>query len=76
MNLIEQNGEGTEFSLAYQDNGNFYVSFVNDQGEELHLLNVTDLLQIDTQSTPISGFMEPLITTCFVEGRKVFIQVY
>lgn len=42
----------------------------------MHYLDVTDFLQIDELSTPITGFMEPLITTSFIEGRQVYIQVY
>jgi hypothetical protein len=76
MNLIEQNADGTEFAIAYQDNGYFRVIFINDKGEVLDTLDVTDLLKIDEQSTPITGFMEPLITTCFIKNREVFVQAY
>ena len=47
MNLIEQNATGDEFFVPYQDNGRFFVRFMNVDGEELDLLDVTDLLKID-----------------------------
>ena len=76
VNLIEQETTGQEFFISYQDNGHFYVRFFNVQGEQLDLLDVTDFLQIDEQSTPITGFSEPLITTAHVQDKQVFIQIY
>jgi hypothetical protein len=76
MNLIEQNAEGTEFSIGCQDNGHFKVIFVNDRGEELDVFDVSEFLKIDSQSTPITGFQEPLITTTYISGRNVFVQAY
>jgi len=41
MNLIEQNNAGSKFAVAYQDNGEFYVSVVNNKGEELDNVKIT-----------------------------------
>jgi hypothetical protein len=41
MNLIEQNNAGSKFAVAYQDNGEFYVSVVSNKGEELDNVKIT-----------------------------------
>jgi hypothetical protein len=41
MNLIEQNNAGSKFAVAYQDNGEFYVSVINNKGEELDNVKIT-----------------------------------
>ena len=75
MNLIEQSNCGGFFAIAYQDNGKYFVLFIDEHGKELDLLNVSQKLAIDDKSKPITGFWEPLITVCFVE-RNVFISAY
>jgi hypothetical protein len=78
MNLIEQNNKGDKFAVAYQDNGTFFVSVVNNKGEELDNVKITDLLALDAASKPITGFGEPMITCCFLdtENDDLFIAVY
>jgi|TARA_B110000285_G_C15101778_1_gene605411 hypothetical protein len=76
MNLVEQNIAGNIFAVAYQDNGRFYVSVVDNKGGELDNLDVTEHLGLDTLSKPITGFWEPMITCCFIENDDLFIQVY
>lgn len=78
MNLIEQNAAGNKFAVAYQDNGNFFVSVVSNKGEELDNVKITDLLSLDAGSKPITGFGEPMITCCFLdtEDDDLFISVY
>ena len=44
VNLIEQNDDGQVFFIAYQDNGHFYVRFINVKGEQIDFLDVTDFL--------------------------------
>ena len=47
MNLIEQTYDAKYFAVAYQDNGKFFLSVVNNEGEELDNLNVSKLLSLD-----------------------------
>jgi hypothetical protein len=76
MALIEQNITGKIFCVAYQDNGEFYISFVNSKGEELDNYNVTEFLEIDNTSLPLIDFYEPLITVCFIHDDNVLVTVY
>jgi len=78
MNLVEQNIAGSKFAVAYQDNGEFYVSVVSNKGEELDNVKITNLLSLDAGSKPITGFGEPMITCCFLdtENDDLFISVY
>lgn len=76
MNVIEQNYAGDVFGVAYQDNGKFFVSFMNNQGEELDNLAISEKLFLDDLSKPITGFWEPLVTCCFIQNDDVFISAY
>jgi hypothetical protein len=76
MNVIEQNFVGDVFGVAYQDNGKFFVSFVNAQGEEIDNLHISEKLFLDDLSKPITGFWEPLVTCCFIQNDDVFISAY
>jgi hypothetical protein len=70
MNLIEQNDKGNTFVIAYQDNGHYYVSFVDNTGAELDHLDINAALAIDENSKPITGFWEPLITAVFIPANE------
>tara|TARA_B110000285_G_C15078108_1_gene591907 strand:+ start:162 stop:1631 length:1470 start_codon:yes stop_codon:yes gene_type:complete len=76
MNNIEQSDDGTIYAIAYQDNGQFYVNVIDDTGKEHDLLDVSQLLHLDAQSKPITGFWEPLITAVFIPGGDLFINAY
>jgi hypothetical protein len=76
MALIEQTLTGKTFCIAYQDNGEFFISFVDQKGEELDNFNVTEYLKIDNASLPLPDFYEPLITVCFIEDDNVMVSVY
>ena len=76
MNCIEQTDDGAIFGVAYQDNGHFSVMFIDNKGNVLDDLNVSKLLSLNDESTPISGFFEPLITVCFLPNAKAMIAVY
>lgn len=76
MKEIEQNDGGNVFGIAYQDNGQFFVQVVSVQGDDLGLLPVSEVLQIDQESKPITGFWEPLITVSFLPGDNIFVSCY
>ena len=76
MNNIEQNNAGDVFALSYQDNGKFYISLVDNKGEELDNFNISQKLFLDDGSKPITGFWEPLTTCCFIQNDDIFVQVY
>lgn len=76
MNNIEQSDDGTVFAIAYQDNGKYFLSVLSNTGEELDNFDVSGHLMIDDRSKPIDGFMEPLITCCFIDNNNLFISVY
>ena len=76
MALIEQTLTGKTFCVAYQDNGEFFISFVDQKGEELDNFNVTEYLGIDNTSLPLPDFYEPLITVSFIEDDNVMVSVY
>jgi hypothetical protein len=73
MNLIEQTLKGDMFAICYQDNGAFFVSFLDNQGNELDQLDVSAKLELNDASKPITGFAEPIITCAFVENDQVFV---
>jgi hypothetical protein len=66
MNNIEQNYAGDVFALSYQNNGKFLIKFINNMGEELDELDISGKLFLDDGSKPITGFWEPLTTSCFI----------
>ena len=76
MNNIEQSADGQIFAIAYQDNGHFYVNVIDNKGVEKDLLDVSELLSLDSLSKPITGFWEPLITTVFIPGGDLYISAY
>jgi hypothetical protein len=80
MNLVEQTDDGKTIAVAYQDNGRFFVSVMNTDGQELDHFDVSAHLVIDDQSKPITGFWEPLITSVFIPGEDagsdLFITAY
>ena len=45
MNLIEQTNKGDLFAVAYQDYGVFYIHVRDNQGTELALVEVSELLE-------------------------------
>jgi len=49
---------------------------VDDKAIDVETLNVTDVLGIDRESLPITGFWEPLITAVFIPGNNLFISAY
>lgn len=76
MNQIEQNKDGTIFAIAYQDNGKFGLKILNNRGTELDKIDLNKFLNIDDTSKPITGFWEPLVCACFIEGDDLFVAVY
>jgi len=76
MALIEQTLTGKTFCIAYQDNGEFFISFVDQKGEELDNFNVTEYLGIDNTSLPLADFYEPRIAVSFIEDDNVMVSVY
>mmetsp|Transcript_2672 Transcript_2672/g.4176 ORF Transcript_2672/g.4176 Transcript_2672/m.4176 type:complete len:149 (+) Transcript_2672:453-899(+) len=76
MKQIEQSDDGTIYSIAYQDNGKFFVSVVDNSGTVLDNINVSDIVVIDNLSKPITGFWEPLITVSFIPDDNLFIAAY
>jgi hypothetical protein len=73
MNLIEQSDDGKIFAIAYQDNGEFWVSIVTFEGNEIDKVNVSEILDLDNKSKGIPGFWEPMITCVFVKKTILFI---
>ena len=49
---------------------------IDDKGIDKCTLNVTEVLGIDRESLPITGFWEPLITAVFTPGNNLFISAY
>jgi hypothetical protein len=47
MNLIEQDITGELICVAYQDQGFFFLSFINNKGEELANVELLDILELD-----------------------------
>lgn len=52
------------------------MRFVNNQGDDLGLLPVSEVLGIDSLSKPITGFWEPLICVSFLPDDNVIIFCY
>jgi len=61
------------YSFPYQDDGAFTVLYTNDKAVELDSCNVTALLGLDLQSKAITGFAEPMITSCFIQDDDALI---
>ena len=55
----------------------FFVRVINNKGQDLGTVNVSEILGIDEDSKPITGFWEPLITVSFLpENDNMFISCY
>ena len=76
MKEIDQNDSGTLFVLPYTDNGKFFISIVDNKGEELNNIIVNGIVKIDDRSKPVTGFYEPLITTAVLPNEDIFVSVY
>ena len=68
MNLIEQDIEGELYCVPYQDEGFFFLSFLDQTGKEVENLDILKILDINQESLPISDFYEPMITVTFTPG--------
>lgn len=73
MSLIEQNDKGNVFSVCYQDSGKFYVNFIDNKGEIVDNLDVTELLDIDEKSKALPDFYEPMMSGAFLPDDTFFI---
>jgi hypothetical protein len=76
MNIIEQNLKGDTLAIAGQDNGHFHLRVLDQEGNTLDDLDVTEVLEIDNESKPINGQHEPLISCSFIQGDDLFVSVY
>ena len=86
MNIVEQNVAGNQYAVAYQDNGQFRVLIITNKGEEIIDLDVGAIIGTDSESKPLSGFHEPLISAVFLPNddperkdepeEKIFISAY
>lgn len=87
MNMIEQNDKGNVFAIAYQDYGVFNVQVRDNEGNDLALVEVSEILGWNNQgidrkeakknlNLPLTEFYEPFITCVFLPGDDLFIQVY
>ena len=76
LNIIEQNEKGDLFAIAYQDNGQFFVRVLDNTGAQKCELDVSNIVKLDTESKPISGQEEPMITCAFIPNEDLFISVY
>jgi len=65
MNEIEQNIKGDTYAIAYSDDGKFYVSIVNNKGEQVDFIDVSNKLFLDDKAKALDGFWEPGISCCF-----------
>lgn len=65
MNIIEQTDSGKLMAVSYQDHGMFQLLIINDKGETIDKIFISDFIDNDHESLPIDGFHEPLTTCCF-----------
>ena len=63
-------------AFPYQDNGVYYVFFMDCDGNDLDTLNVSDQIGIDKKSIPVNGRSEPLITMAFIQDDNAMIAAY
>jgi len=49
---------------------------INNKGETLDDINVSEIVGLNDLSKPITGFWEPLICACFIEDNNLLITVY
>ena len=74
MNSIElsrKDANTDTLAIAMQDDGRFKVNFYRLSKGKLDAFNdldVTAILGLDDKSKPITGWWEPLITTCFTSN--------
>jgi hypothetical protein len=52
------------------------VAFLEPGGSIIDNLDVTGATHIDSDSKPITGFNEPLITTSVLPDQSIFVSVY
>lgn len=76
MNIIEQNLAGEVIALAYQDDGLFKVRVIDNFGETLHEVDVSEIINTDRGSKPIEGQNEPMIVCSFIADDNLFISAY
>ena len=73
--MLEQNSDGTYFSLGYMDDGKFYINtFGVDQ--ETYEFCINERFGIDDWSMAIEDFPDPFITSCFVSDSSIFVNFF
>ena len=65
MAHIEQDQDGTLMAIPYQDNGVYFLTVIDVIEKQTYNFNVSNILQIDKESVPITGFDDPFITCAF-----------
>ena len=63
------------YALAYLDDGVFKILVFDRQGKICDI-NVCDRLKIDNSTIPISGIPDPIITCCFIDNSRVFVNLF
>lgn len=76
MNEIEQNNEGNVFCVPYSDNGKITALVFSNKGQVIDTLDLNEQFSMDTDSKPIFGFFNPMVTCCFVKDDNIFISAY
>lgn len=78
---VMQNKEGTQFAIAYLDDGNFKLRTfgqVTRTKEAIHMdeLDINKQIGINNYTMPINNFPDPYITTCFVNDDLLFVNLF
>lgn len=78
---IEQNGDGTQYALAYYDDGKFRIrTFGRNQRTEDEIVveefDVNTALGIDDHTMVNSGFDDPFINIEFVTDDRLFVNLF
>ena len=72
---IEQNAQGTQFCLAYIDDGIFKLK-VFDRSKIITEFDINSALKIDNSTWPLNFISEPMINCCFINPETIFVTLF
>ena len=72
---MQQSMAGNRFMLPYLDDGEFKILVFKIDGEVCNI-TLNQFIGIDNSTMPIAGIMDPLLTSCFINNRLVFVTIF
>lgn len=76
MSQVEQNDQGTLFSVVFLENELFRMRIFNYDRFICPEIKITEVLGLETLTMPIDNFNDPFITCTFINDAQIFLNFF